>query len=175
MHRLLAVALCTLGALAGSAYAQKSPVQPMRIDAGTILEFHLQTRLDSAAGNLVDSLPKGALLRVKMLDPIDSTLSQDGAEFHGLLLSSMKSGGEVVVHSGSEVSGIFVLLRNERHPEGFRYELLLTGVKDHGKYYALTASLSSAIGDSGSQAVVSSKAETAQDPKEAVPANRKLP
>ena len=57
MLRFLAVALCTLGALAGSAYAQKSPVQPMRIDAGTILEFHLQTRLDSAAGNLVDSLP----------------------------------------------------------------------------------------------------------------------
>ncbi|HET9802030.1 MAG TPA: hypothetical protein VFP96_02220, partial [Candidatus Acidoferrum sp.] len=111
MHRLLAVALCTLGALACSAYAQKSSVQPMRIDAGTILEFHLQTRFDSAAGNLVDSLPKGALLRVKMLDPIDSTRSQDGAEFHGLLLSSMKSGGEVVVHSGSEVSGIFVLLR----------------------------------------------------------------
>ena len=175
MHRLLALALCTLGALAGSAYAQKSSVQPMRIDAGTILEFHLQTRLDSAAGNLVDALPKGALLRVKMLDPIDSMVSQDGAEFHGLLLSSMKSGGAVVVHSGAEVSGIFALLRSRRHPEGFRYELLLTGVKDHGKYYALTASLSSAIGDSGSRAVVSSKAETAQDTKETVPANRKLP
>jgi hypothetical protein len=175
MHRFLAVALCALGALAGSAYAQKSSIQPMRVDAGTILEFHLQTRLDSAAGNLVDALPKGALLQVKMLDSIDSTVSQDGAEFRGLLMSSMKSRGEVVVHSGAEVSGIFALLRSRRHPEGFRYELLLTGVKEHGKYYPLTASLSSAIGDSGSQSVVNSKAEAIQDSKETVPANRKLP
>ncbi len=175
MHRLLAVALCTLGALADSAYAQKSSIQPMRFDAGTILEFHLQTRLDSAAGNLVDALPKGALLQVKMLDSIDSTISQDGAEFRGLLMSSMKSRGEVVVHPGAEVSGIFALLRSRRHPEGFRYELLLTGVKEHGKYYPLTASLSSAIGDSGSQSVVNSKAEAIQDSKETIPANRKLP
>jgi hypothetical protein len=147
----------------------------MHIDAGTILEFHLQTRLDSTPGNLVDALPKGALLRVKMLDSIDSAVSEDGVEFHGLLMSSVKSGGEAVVHSGAEVSGIFALLRSRRHPEGFRYELLLTGVKYHRKYYPLTASLSSTIADSSSQSVVSPKAETTQDSKEIVPANPKLP
>jgi hypothetical protein len=175
MHRFLAVVLCTLGALTHSAYAQKSSIQPMRVDAGTILEFHLQTRLDSAAGNLVDALPKGALLQVKMLDSIDSTVSQDGAEFRGLLMSSMKSRGEVVVHSGAEVSGIFALLRSRRHPEGFRYELLLTGVKDHGKYHALTASLGSTIGDSSGQPAVNSQSEMNQDLKQAPPGSSKLP
>ena len=40
---------------------------------------------------------------------------------------------KVIVHSESEVRGILVLLRSKNHPEGFRYELLVTSVTDHAK------------------------------------------
>ena len=175
MHRVLAVALCFLGVLAGAAHAQTSTLEPVHIAAGTILDFHLQTRLHPGDGNALDILPKGTVLRVKMLEPIDSTVNLDGAAFHGVIVSSLESGGEVVVHSEAEVTGIFVLLRSRSHPDGFRYELLVTGLKDHGKLYALTAFLSSSVADNGSQPVASAKAATKEDSKEAITASSKLP
>jgi hypothetical protein len=166
MHRVLGVALCFLGVLAGAAQAQTFTIEPVHIAAGAILDFHLQTRLNPGDGNALDELPKGTILRVKMLEPIDSNVKQDGSEFHGVTVSSLESGGEVVIHSEAEVDGIFVLLRSRSHPDGFRYELLVTGLKDHGKYYALTASLSSSVTDGGSQPVATSKAHTREDSKE---------
>ena len=46
-----------------------------------------------------------------------------------------------IVHAGSEVQVLLVLLRSKNHPDGFRYELLVTSVTDQGKAYAMTASL----------------------------------
>jgi hypothetical protein len=40
------------------------------------------------------------------------------------------------------------LLRSRSHPEGFRYELLITSLTDHGKSYILTASLNPSLADS---------------------------
>jgi hypothetical protein len=175
MHRVIAVALCLLGVVTGTAHGQTSTLEPVHIPMGTVLDFHLQTRLHPSEGNALDVLPKGTVLRVKMLEPIDSAVNQDGTEFHGVIVSSLESGSEVVIHSETEVTGIFVLLRSRNHPDGFRYELLVTGLKDHGKFYALTASLSSSVTDSGNQPVAGAKAPTREDSKEAVPASTKLP
>ena len=75
-----------------------------------------------------------------MLDSIDSSVNGDGAEFRGSIVSAVVSAGEVVVHTESEVRGIFVVLKSRNHPDGFRNELLITGLTDHGKLYTLTAS-----------------------------------
>jgi hypothetical protein len=46
------------------------------------------------------------------------------------------------------VRGILALLRSRSHPDGFRYELLITRLTDHGKSYVLTASLKPSLADS---------------------------
>jgi hypothetical protein len=45
------------------------------------------------------------------------------------------------------VRGLLVLLRSRTHPEGFRYELLLTGINVNGKMQDLTAILNPTFGD----------------------------
>jgi len=115
---------------------------------GTVLTFYLHARLNPTSGDTLDGLPKGTLLRVKMLDSIDSAVNADGSEFHGTVVSGLTSSGELVIHPESEVRGILALLRSKSHPEGFRYELLITGLTDHGKSYALTASLTPSLADS---------------------------
>jgi hypothetical protein len=39
------------------------------------------------------------------------------------------------------VRGLFALLRSASHPEGFEYQLLITGLVDRGQVYTLTAFL----------------------------------
>ncbi len=95
-----------------------------------------------------------------MLDSIDSGVDQDGAEFHGLLTVPLVLGGEVIVRPEAEVRGLLVLLRSRNHPEGFRYELLVTGLTDHGKSYDLTASLNPSFVDPAVQPVADSKPTT---------------
>jgi len=53
-----------------------------------------------------------------------------------------------------------VLLRSKTHPEGFRYELLVTGLTDRGKSFDLTASLNSSFLDPGGQPAGDSKSAT---------------
>jgi hypothetical protein len=45
-----------------------------------------------------------------------------------------------------------VLLRSRNHPEGFRYELLVTSLTDHEKTYDVTASLNPSFFDAGAPA-----------------------
>ena len=149
MKRIALVALCILGASARTAHGQASSIEPVHVSAGTVLTFYLHARLNPTSGDSVDGLPKGTLLRVKMLDSVDSAVNPDGTEFHGTVMSGLTSSGEVVIHSGSEVRGILALLRSRNHPEGFRYELLITDLTDHGKSYSLTASLNPSLADSG--------------------------
>lgn len=140
-------ALCLTAIFALQASAQKTDIEPLRFAAGAVLTFHMQTRMNPGDGNETDLLPQGTALRVRILQPIDSTADQDGSEFRGEIASAVISGGETIVHSQAKVRGILALLRSRNHPEGFRYELLITSVEDQGKTYVLTASLMPTISD----------------------------
>lgn len=160
MRRSVVAVLCFISLFAITAHGQSPTVAPLRVTAGTVLKFHLQTRLTPAAGDTLDALPKGTVLEVKMLDSIDSAADRDGTEFHGLLAAPLVSGGEVIVRSEAEVRGLLVLLRSRSHPEGFRYELLVTGLTERGKSYDLTASLNPSFLDPGTQPESGSKTAT---------------
>lgn len=149
MHRSLVAALCSICLLASAAHAQSPAIAPVRVAAGTVLKFHLQTRLKPTADDSMDAMPKGTLLQVKMLDAIDSDVDRDGTEFHGSLATPLVLGDDVLVSAEAEVRGLLVLLRSRTHPEGFRYELLVTGLTDRGKSYDLTASLNPSFFDPG--------------------------
>jgi hypothetical protein len=128
-------------ARAQNAQISRSAIAPLHFPAGTIVNFQLQTRLKATAADALDELPKGTLLRVKLLDSIDSAADRDGSAFHGLIVSSVAWGNHVVIHSDAQVRGLFALLRSASRPEGFRYELLVTGLIDRGQSYTLTAFL----------------------------------
>src|SRR5882762_1324995 len=165
MRRFTLAIACYLTMIMGVAQAQSSnsPVKPIHVPAGTVLTFYLQTRLNPANGNLLDQFPKGTLLSIKILDPIDSDVTRDGAEFHGLITSPLVSGDEVVIHADSEVRGLFALLRSRNHPDGFRYELLVTGINDGGKLFQLTASLNPSFQDPA-QTAGGTNAKGSEDP-----------
>jgi len=176
MHRYAIGVLCSIAMLAVSLRGQKPTVEPIHVAAGTVLTFHLQTRLHPAHENGTDTLPRGTEIRVKILDSIDSSVDRDGAEFHGVLVAPIVSEYQVIVHAESEVRGMLVLLRSRNHPDGFRYELLVTGVKDHGKPLELTASLNPSVFDGTAAAESASVYETTTDtPRTDAPPERKLP
>ena len=145
MSRFVALIVCAAGLSAFSAQAQNpqdsSAIAPLHVPAGTIVNFQLQTRLKATAADALGELPKGTLLRVKLLDCIDSAADRDGSAFRGLIVSSVAWGGRVVIHSDAQVRGLFALLRSASHPEGFRYDLLVTGLTDRGQSYTVTAFL----------------------------------
>src|SRR5205807_9323664 len=84
MHRSVVAVLCFISLLASAAPGQ-SPIVGVRVAAGTVLNFHLQTRLNPLAGDTLDAMPKGTVLQVRILDSIDSGADHDGTEFHGSL------------------------------------------------------------------------------------------
>jgi hypothetical protein len=184
MSRFLAVVLCAVSVFAAPSFSQvpASSIEPIRVAAGTTLAFHLQTRLRHTDGDPIDAFPKGTVLHVKILGPIDSDVDRDGSEFHGTVASDLAIGDGVVIHSDAEVRGLLVLLRSKTHPNGFRYELLLTELSDHGKSYLLTASLNDSFFDAGPQPVAdansgnsATKLESKELPKSNVDGNTKLP
>ena len=146
MPRNAVLVLCLTTIFATAVHSQRSSIEPVHVAPGTILTFHVQTRLNPSGGAL-DTLPKGTALAVRILDSIDSDVNRDGTEFRGSIVSSVISGNEIVVHPEAEVHGLLVLLRSRNHPDGFRYELLITGLTDHGKTIALTASLNPSFSD----------------------------
>jgi hypothetical protein len=180
MSRLLPLALCTIGVFAISSPAQvsSSAIEPIRVPAGSILAFHLQTRLRHTEADPLDALPQGTVFHVKMLTSIDSSADRDGSEFRGSVVSDLSLGDGVVIHSHAEVRGLLVLLRSNNHPDGFRYELLLTELTDQGKSHPLTASLNASFFDSGSPppsaANLPAKAESKELPKPNAAANTRL-
>ncbi len=160
MPRFLLAVLCCVSLLANPAHSKPPSIAPFRVASGTVLQFHLQTRLHPTAGDALGTLPKGTILQVKMLDSLDSSVDRDGAEFRGLLAAPLVLGGEVVIRADAEVRGLLVLLRSQTHPDGFRYELLITGITDHGKSHDLTASLNPSFTDPATQPASDSKAGT---------------
>jgi hypothetical protein len=148
MRRYSLAVLCFTSLLTGVATAQKFVIEPVKVASGTVLTFHTQTRLHPNSENLPDVLPSGTVLQVRIEDRLDSSVDHDGAEFHGVIISPVTSGTETIVHSDAEVQGILVLLRSKNHPDGFRYDLLITRLSDHGKSYSLTASLGTSFFES---------------------------
>lgn len=164
MHRFLISLLCAASVFAAVSSAQvasglnansSSRVEPLRIPAGSVLAFHLQSRLHPTAEDPLDALPQGTILHVKILRPIDSTVDRDGNAFHGWVVSDLSLGDGVVIHADAQVRGLLVLLRSQAHPEGFRYELLLTELTDHGNSYPFTASLSNSFVDTSVHPITS--------------------
>ncbi len=140
--------LCVLCLWVRPLFPQSSDPTPMHFSAGEVLTFYSQSRLHPSSDNPLDALPKGTALRVKLLEGIDSTTKTDGAAFHGILeLPLADTHNATLVEEHAEVRGLFVLLRSKMHPEGFRYELLLTGISVHGKMQDLTATLNSSLSD----------------------------
>jgi len=148
MRRSVVVFAVLATVFANQNFAQAARLSPLSVPAGTVLTFYLQTRLNPIAENEMDALPKGTILRVKVLDTIDSAVDRDGYEFRGEVVSPISAGSLTVLHADAQVHGLLALLRSRNHPEGFRYELLITQVNDHGKTYDLTASLSPSFVDS---------------------------
>jgi hypothetical protein len=151
MRRIALAVVCYLSALCGASFGQNADLKPIHVPAGTVLTFYLQTRLNPGDGNVIDLLPKGTVLNIKILDSIDSDVTRDGDEFRGVTVSPVVSHEEVIIHADSEVRGLFALLRSRRHPDGFRYELLITGIADGGKVFQMTASLNPSFADGGTQ------------------------
>jgi len=139
--RLALVVLCVTSLFAIPADSQTSGVLPLHIAAGTLVTFHVQSRLRPSGGDELDLLQPGTPLRVRLIDAIDSTKDRDGSSFQGTLVTQIASGG-AIIHEDAEVRGILVLLRSKSHPDGFRYELMVTGVSEKGQSHAVTASLS---------------------------------
>jgi hypothetical protein len=157
VRRFIPLFVCALAfwALAAQGQSLELPasanIAPLRVPAGTIVNFQLQTRMKAATAGVLDELPKGTLLRVKLLDSIDSAADRDGSAFRGLIVSSVARGDRVVIHSDAEVRGLFALLRSASHPEGFQYQLLVTGLVDRGQCYTLTAFLDANSPDPAAQ------------------------
>ena len=104
-------------------------------------------------------------MHLKIFSAIDSNADRDGSEFHGSVVSDLSLGDGVVIHSDAEVRGLLVLLRSKNHPDGFRYELLLTELTDGGKSYPVTASLSTSFFDAAPQSSSVASSETKVEPK----------
>ena len=172
MRRLILAAAFYLNVVSGVAWARNSDLKPVHVPAGTVLTFYLQTRLNPADGNVIDLLPKGTVLSIRVLDAIDSDVTRDGAEFHGVVVAPVVSKDEVVIHADAEVRGLFALLRSRNHPDGFRYELLITGIADGGKLFQLTASLNPSFQDPSAQAADGPNAKSSEDPAAADKSNQ---
>jgi hypothetical protein len=175
MHRFASVLLCAVCVFTAAARGQRMKIVALHAPLGTVLTFHLQTRMNPAAPNEMDELPRGTEIRVKMLSGVDSGMDRDGSPFHGEVVEAVYAGSKVIVHPDSEVHGILVLLRSRNHPEGFRYELLVTRVTDHAKTYDLTASLNPSFVDAGAPAPAASKPEEPIDRKANDAASANLP
>ncbi len=150
MVRFVPRLVCAVSLFLSPLVAQTTALEPLRYPSGAVLDFHLQTRFYPDAANPADLLPKGTILRVKLLSPVDSDVALDGTEIRGVLTATVFSGDKVVVHSDAEAHLLFVVLRSPSHPQGFRYELLVTKIVDAGKPLDLTASLNSSFADGSS-------------------------
>lgn len=166
MRRFLPAVLCMASVCAAPAYCQTDGIPPLQVPAGAVVTFYSQTRLNPNAGNALDELPKGTVLKIRMLERIDSTVDPDGLEFRGVLLTPLLSGNELIVRADAEVHGLLVLLRSRNHPQGFRYELLVTSITEKGKSYELTASLRPSFEDVATLRNQRSGKETSANDKE---------
>lgn len=143
-------------------FTQTATISPLEIPAGAIVNFQLQSRLSPSANDPADALPAGTKLQIKLLNTIDSHVDRDGSAFQGILVSSLEQNNHVILAANAEVHGLFALLRSKQHPEGFRYELLVTNVVDGGKSYVVTASLDPSLFEPQTQRTAASQSSIMQ-------------
>jgi hypothetical protein len=152
---------------AAPGFSQSASISPLKIPAGSVVQFQLQSRLSPSQTDAADALPPGTPLRIKLLDPIDSRVEQDGSAFQGILMEPLQQNDHVIVGANAEVHGLLALLRSRQHPEGFRYELLVTSLVDGGKSYVVTASLDPSLFEQNNKSAqaqpVSSNTEVASN------------
>jgi hypothetical protein len=166
MRRIVLLLLCVSCVQGGEARAQSPAIEPLQESAGTVLTFYLQTRMAPESVDVLDTLPKGTVLRVKLLNSVDSSVSRDGAEFRGELASPVYTEDhKLLFNTDAQIHGLFVLLRSRNHPEGFRYDLLATSLSENGKSYDLTASLRPSFSDAAKSPVQSSEPNPVQAEK----------
>jgi hypothetical protein len=151
---------------AAPSFSQSASISPLEIPAGSVVQFQLQSRLSPSDADAADALPPGTTLRVKVLNPIDSRVDQDGSAFEGVLVSPLEQNDHVVVGANAEAHGLLALLRSRQHPEGFRYELLVTSLVDGGKSYVVTASLDSSLFEPAKPAAPNAVSSIALQPSE---------
>jgi hypothetical protein len=132
---------------------------------GTIVTFHVQSRLRPEMDDTLSRMRQGTVMQVKLLDTIDSTQDRDGSPFRGTLMATIGS-GRAIVHADAEVRGMLVLLRSRSHPNGFRYELMVTSISEAGQSHPLSAFLSPSL----FEASAASPAPAADGPTSAVSA-----
>ncbi len=82
-----------------------------------------------------------------------------GASFTARWLSRFRRGAESSSIRNRKCGECWYCFAAKNHPEGFRYELLVTSLTDHTKTYDLTASLNPSFLDAGEPAHPISKAE----------------
>jgi hypothetical protein len=175
MHRFAAVVLCSVCVFTGVARGQNLNIEAVRAKPGTVLTFYLQTRLNPTDRNEMDVLPRGTVIRVKLVDGVDSGVDRDGSEFRGEVVESVLAEDKIMIHAESEVRGMLVLLRSRNHPEGFRYELLVTSITDHAKRYDLTASLNRSFVDAEPATAPGSKEQSQNERKTTADGAANLP
>src|ERR1700693_4027246 len=112
LGRSLGLFLCAASFFAMNAQGQNSGIAQIHVKSGTVLSFHLQNRLNPDAADALDVLPKGSVLKIRILNSLDSTLNGDGTPFRGSVVSSLVSGNRVVVHSHATARGLLALLRS---------------------------------------------------------------
>ncbi|HVA72327.1 MAG TPA: hypothetical protein VNF02_04375 [Candidatus Limnocylindrales bacterium] len=147
----LAIAACAIALLSLPAWSGGPEIPQVRVAAGSVLNFQMQTRLKSSRADAMDQFPAGTVMRVKVAQSINSARDADGTAFRGTLVAPLvspaASGKRMIVPADAQVNGLLVLLRSREHPQGFRYDLLITKISDGGKSYPVTASLSSSLYD----------------------------
>lgn len=155
--------LATILALSAvPSFTQTAAISPLEIPAGAVVSFELQSRLTPSVNDPADALPAGTKLRIKLLNTIDSHVDTDGSAFQGILVSPLEQNNHVILAANAQVHGLFALLRSKQHPEGFRYELLVTNVVDGGKSYVVTASLDPSLFEAQPQRTAASQSSMVQ-------------
>ena len=157
-----ALLVCILVLFAATADGQN--VKPIQYKAGMVLSFHLQTRLQADAGDTLNELPSGAVLSIEMLDDAQRDANADGVPFRGIVTAAVSYNGDVLIHSAAEVQGIQILLRSRNHPEGFRYELLITGLTDQGRSQTITAFFDPSLAEDVAVLIPAETAGPSQNP-----------
>src|SRR5260370_35723277 len=110
MHRFAVIFLCCVCVFGGSARGQNANIGPIHAEFGTILTFHVQTRLNPSERNEADILPNGTVIRVTMLKEVDSSVDRDGSEIHGEDAETASAGNKVIVSAEPEMRGTHALV-----------------------------------------------------------------
>src|SRR5215475_5510601 len=102
--RFALVLLCVVLSVPSSADGQTSDVPALRFAVGTIVTFHVQSRLRPEMDDTLNGMPQGTAMQVKLLDAIDSTQNRYCSSYRGTLKTTTGS-TQPIAHSQARVRG----------------------------------------------------------------------